>query len=393
MDFAALALICLVALMGPLLSLPRLVRLPVVVGELAVGIVIGQTGLGWLDHADPTFSFLASMGFLMVMLVAGTHVPVRDPAMRAGFRTGLVRALFIGVASVPLGLGLAALFDTGHGLLYAVCLASSSASIALPVLDGFTGDRSQLVALLPQIAVADAACIVLVPLVVDPDHAARAALGALAVLAAGGVLALVLHRLTERGYSRRLHDFSERHSLALELRICLVAAFTVATVATELHVSVMLAGFVVGLALSFASETRRLSHQLFAVTEGLFAPIFFVWLGTSLNLRDLAEHPSAILLGLALGTTAVAVHCGPRLFGQPWAYGVLSSAQMGVPVAAATLGSQFGVLLPGEETALLLGALVTIGAVSLAGRGVTSPTEPDLAPPGPPSTPAPPGRS
>ena len=38
MNFAQLALICLVAVLGPLLSLPRAVRLPVVIGELVVGL-------------------------------------------------------------------------------------------------------------------------------------------------------------------------------------------------------------------------------------------------------------------------------------------------------------------------------------------------------------------
>lgn len=385
--FAALALICAVALLGPLLSVPKLVRLPVVVGELLVGIVVGQTGFGWLDSTDPTFAFLASMGFLMVMLVAGTHVPIRDPAIRAGLRTGLVRALLIGAVAAPVGIALASLFNTGHGTLYAVLIASSSASIAMPVLDGYTGDRDQLVALLPQLAVADAACIVLVPLVVDPPHAGRAALGAVAVIAAGAVLALVLRQLTRSGLERRLHEFSEEHTLALELRLCLVAAFSVAAVAIRSHVSVMLAGFVVGLALSWAGETKRLSHQLFAMTEGLFAPIFFVWLGTSLNLRDLASHPSAIALGLSLGVVSVLVHCLPRLlpgrFRQPLGFGVLSAAQMGVPVAAATLGSELGVLHPGEGTALLLSAIVTIVAVSVAGRGLTGPSVPAAAvPPG-----------
>jgi hypothetical protein len=40
---------------------------------------------------------------------------------------------------------------------------------------------------------------------------------------------------------------------------------------------------------------------------------------------------------------------------------------LGVPVAAATIGSQLGVLQAGEPAALLLGALVTIGVAVLAG--------------------------
>jgi hypothetical protein len=47
--------------------------------------------------------------------------------------------------------------------------------------------------------------------------------------------------------------------------------------------------------------------------------------------------------------------------------GVLSAAQLGVPVAAASIGTQLDVLLPGEAAALLVGALVTIAASAVAG--------------------------
>ena len=80
--FAQLALIGLVALLGPVLAYPKGWHLPVVLGELAAGILIGRTGLGLVDSGDPIFSFLADMGFALVMFVAGTHVPLRDPAMR-----------------------------------------------------------------------------------------------------------------------------------------------------------------------------------------------------------------------------------------------------------------------------------------------------------------------
>jgi hypothetical protein len=49
-----------------------------------------------------------------------------------------------------------------------------------------------------------------------------------------------------------------------------------------------------------------------------------------------------------------------RLTGQPITIATLTAAQLGVPVAAATIGTQSGLLLPGEAAALLLGALLTI---------------------------------
>lgn len=366
MTFVQLALICLVAILGPLLSLSRGIRVPVVIGELAVGLALGTTGLGLLDPRDPTFAFLAEIGFGLVMFVAGTHVPMRDPALRAGARIGLLRALLIGALSVPVGLGLAHVFGTGQGLLYAVLLTSSSAAVVMPAMSGLPLTAPAIAAMLPQLALADAACIVLLPLAVDPTHAARAALGSMAVIAAAVLVYLLMRWVERTGRRRAVHVLSEDRGLALELRVSLTILFGLAALATATHVSIMLAGFTMGLAYSAVGPPRRLSNQVFGLTEGFFGPIFFVWLGSGLNLRDLAEHPAAIGLGLALGLCAVALHAVPALAGQPWPVAVATSAQLGVPVAAAALGTSLGVLAPGESAALLLGALVTIAAVTAA---------------------------
>src|SRR5262249_23549787 len=160
-----------------------------------------------------------------------------------------------------------------------VLLASSSAALILPVVDSLHLGGPAVLQLLPQVAVADAACIVALPLVVDPAHAGRAALGAVAVVAAAGVLFLALRCVERAGLRQRVHRVSEKRKFALELRINLVILFGLAAMATGTHVSIMLAGFSFGLAVAAVGEPRRLARQLFAVTEGFFGPLFFVWLG------------------------------------------------------------------------------------------------------------------
>lgn len=370
MTFAQLALICAVALLGPLLALPRGFRTPVVIGELLVGILLGRSGFQVLSATDQTFAFLGDIGFALVMFIAGSHVPVRDPAMRAGLRAGAGRASAVGIVALGAGLLLAELFGTGHGLLYAVVIASSSASIVMPALGDIPLTGRSMVAMLPQLALADAMCIVLVPLVIDPGHAPRAAFGAVLVGVAAGIFWFVLRWAERSGRRRRIHELSEERGLALELRSVLVGLFALAALAQSLHVSTMLAGFAAGLAVAGIGEPRRLAQQVFGLTEGFFGPIFFVWLGASLDLRVLGTRPGGIVLGVALGAAAVTVHALAVLTRQPWPVAVSTSAQLGVPVAAAALGSALGLLGPEESAALLLGALLTIVAVSTVSRRV-----------------------
>jgi Kef-type K+ transport system membrane component KefB len=366
-SFLSLALIAVVALAGPVLALPVRWRLPVVLGELLAGIVIGRTGLALVDPGDPTFSLLANIGFALMMFVAGTHVPVRDEQIRSALGRGSRQAAAAAIGAAVLGLLVGLAFGTGHAPLYVVLLASSSAALVLPIVDSLHLAGPPVVAMTAQVAIADIACIVALPLVVDPPHAGIAALGALAVAACAAVLFFALRSLERSGVRGRMHRLSENRKFALELRIQLALLFALAGVANLSHVSVMLAGFSFGLVVAAVGEPRRLARQLFAVSDGFLGPVFFVWLGATLNLKDLAGHPEMILLGLALGAATLLLHAALRVFGLPVPLGVLSAAQLGVPVAAASIGTQLHVLLPGEDAALLLGALVTIAASAAAG--------------------------
>jgi Kef-type K+ transport system membrane component KefB len=366
-DFQTLALVVAVGFVGPLLAaLPRL-RIPVIVGELVAGLVIGQTGFGLVDAANPTFEFFANIGFALVMFLVGTHVPVRDPAMRSAVPKALVRAVLVGAVSAVAGVVLAALFGTGHAALYAVVLASSSAAMTLPMIDSLRLRGPQVLSLTAQIAIANTAGIVLLPLVIDLRHAPTAALGGLAITACAGLLFVVLRAIDRKGWRRRLHHYSQENRLALELRINLLVLFALAALAVSTDVSIMLAGFALGLVLAAVGEPRRLARQLFGVAEGFFSPLYFVWLGASLQVRELGSHPKFILLGVGLGLGGVLVHCAGRLLGQPFTLAVMSSTQLGVVVAAATIGTQKHLLAAGEPSALMFGVVLTIACTSIAG--------------------------
>jgi Kef-type K+ transport system membrane component KefB len=365
-DFAALTVVMLAALLGPLLAVGSRWHVPVVVGEVLVGVLLGSTGLGYLDPTDDRFAFLAEIGFALVMFVAGAHVPMRDRRVLRSLRTGVARAALVGAVASVFAVGIAGALGTGHAAVYAVVMASSSAALVLPVVEGQRLGGEPVLQLVTQVAVADVACIVALPFALAPRGAGRALLGVVTVLLVGALAIGVLALLEHYGVRRKVHRISERRKLAVELRTSLLVLFGLAAVATWSKVSVLLAGFVLGLGVSLVGEPRRLARQLFAVTEGFFGPVFFVWLGTSLDLRALAARPALVLLGLLLGLAAVASHAAARVLGQPLSLATLAAAQLGVPVAAATVGVQLHVLAPGEPAALLLGALVTVVLTAVA---------------------------
>jgi len=374
MTLETLALVGAVALLGPLLSAGTRWRVPVVIGELVAGMIIGASGLHLVDTTDATFSFLATLGFGLTMFVAGTHVPLRDARLRPALGRGALHAIVVGIAAACAGWALAAVFDTGHAAIYAVVMASSSAALVLPAVQQTRLGGAQLLPTIAQVAIADTACIVALPLAMDPERAPVAAVGALGIAAVASLLALAL-RWADRGDRwKRLRETSKAHELAIELRVSLILVCSLGALATVSHVSVLLAGFAGGLAVASAGEPRRLARQLFAVTEGFLSPLYFVWLGSSLSLGSLLASPSYLLLGLLLGVGALIAHLVGALMHQHPLWAVIAAAQLGVPIAAATIGAETG-----EQAALVLGAIITIGALAAAaavasGRASFSPT-------------------
>lgn len=367
-NFATLSLLSAVGFAGPLLMMGSGMRIPVIVGELAAGVVVGRSGFDVIDINNPVLEMFADIGFALVMFVAGSNVQVRDSGVRAAVPRALVRAIAVGAVAAVFGAILSRCFGTGHALIYAVLMGSSSAALMFPIVESLGLSGPQVVSVTAQVAIADTASIVLLPLVIDLSRAPRVTLGALLIAGCAFLVFQGLRMIERNGWRKRAHRFSGKHGLALELRVSLLILFLLSALAGVTHVSIMLAGFSLGLAVSGVGQPKRLARQLFAITEGFFAPLFFVRLGASLQVRELAAHPALIALGVGLGLGAILAHLVARLFGLPVTFAVLSAAQLGVPVAAVAIGESRHLLIPGEGAALILSALLTIASTTFAGQ-------------------------
>ncbi len=363
MTFGVLALLVAAGLGGPLLAVVgRSGFVPVVVGELAAGVVIGDTGFRWLDPNTSGLAFFAAVGFAMLMFGAGLRVPIRQPGIATGLRRGLLAAIVVAALAVPAGIAIAAVTPNGHGAVYALLLASGSAAILLPALeeqDLLTDPRALVV--MAQVGIADVAAIVALPLVIQPSKALNAALGGLAVIAGVIGLFLVAHLVSRTSIVHRLRHASRARGWALDLRISLLVLFTLAWIAVRGGTSVLIAGFSVGLLVALIGGPKRLSTQVTGIAAGFFVPLFLVVLGAELDLRALVERPSLIELTVLLLAANVLVHeLGALITRQPLAAGLAATAQLGVPAAVATLGLDQHTLTSPQAAAILLAALGTI---------------------------------
>jgi Kef-type K+ transport system membrane component KefB len=365
-SFGQLTLIVLAGLCGPLLSASRRFVIPVVVGELLAGIALGTTGAGLIKPGNQAIAFLGNVGFAVLMMGAGMHVPLRNRALLGSLRTGSLAVLASAVLAVGGGLLIADALGTGHPAVWTILLATGSAAIVLPALEeaGISSDRALLA--MAWATVADVLTVVAVPLVLNPSHAVRAGLGALAV-AGGAVLILGAARLLAR--QKPVHVLREESATrvwALDLRVALVALFALCALAEWVGTSIMIAGFAAGLIVAVEGGPHRLSDQVSGVAAGFLVPVFFVVLGASLNVRTLLRSASDLELVAALSVGMVAVHvlAGQVVRAQIWV-ALIVTAQLGVPAAVVKLGLADHVLKAGQGAAIIVAALVSLAVCAI----------------------------
>jgi Kef-type K+ transport system membrane component KefB len=365
-SFETLLVIVLAGLGGPLLGLSGRRFVPVVIGEIAAGVIVGKTGLGAVDPTNPTIAFLGEVGFAMLMLTAGMHLPLRDPRLAASLRGGAVLAVIVGVLAVPAGFAAAAIAGTSHAAIYAVVLASGSAAVLLPALQETGAGGPDVVGVMAQVTIADVVTILSVPIVLQPQRTVHAVIGAALVTVAVLALLGVARLLTGHRWVRYVRRLSKRRHWALDLRLSLLVLFLLAWIAQRSGTSVLIAGFGAGVTVALIGGPKRLSTQMRGVADGFFIPLYFVILGAQLDLRGLIDDPAMLALTGALAALNVLIHLAAVVVvRRPPSAGLTASAQLGVPAAVASLGLAEGVLSSTVATAIVAAAVVSLGVCTV----------------------------
>jgi predicted Kef-type K+ transport protein len=139
--FTDLLIVVAAGLLAPLALgfFPR-VRLPAIVLEIVLGIVIGPAGLGWV-RPDPPVTILALIGLAFLLFLSGLEIDVerlRGPIVKVtalGFAVSFAIALLIGTGLKSAGFVKSPLF-------VAIVLVATSLGVIFPVLVFFSGKSS-----------------------------------------------------------------------------------------------------------------------------------------------------------------------------------------------------------------------------------------------------------
>ncbi|MCU1395573.1 MAG: cation:proton antiporter [Ilumatobacteraceae bacterium] len=383
MTFGNLALLVAAGLIGPALSSLHRVSPPAVVGEIGAGLLIGVTGFHWIDPSTATMDTFSNIGFAMLMFLVGTHVPLRDPAIRPALAKGALVAATVGALSAVGGVALQGLTGLHRPAVLAVLIATSSAAVALPILQSTGRNDTPILVATTWIAIADVSTVLALPLVLATGAVVRVVEGGAIVVLGAVVVWLVARAAVHVDGVHRLREQSRARGWALDLRISILVLFVFAWLATRFGTSILIAGFATGTVVAAVGEPRRVAQQLIGLGEGFFVPIFFVILGARLDLGSLGREPRALAIGGAvLAASVVARVVAARLWRVPLGAALLAAAQLGVPSAIVSIGLRNGQLRAAQGAAIMAAAVVSLGVCALGARllGRTAPIADHAAP-------------
>lgn len=358
MSIELLGAVVVAGLAGPLLRLPKSWNIPVAVGELLIGAVLGASGFQKIPYEDPTLKLLATVGFALLMFTAGSHIDYRSLTKKAFEKAFWILLANFGTA-ILVGISINNIAHFSNWKLLAVISFSSSAAFVIPIIEHLAPSES-LSILITQVTLADAVAFVLLPFFTQKSGQLQATGGAFIVLLAALCIYFALRFAKSKNWLDRAHNVSKVDHLGLELRISLALLLLVAALAIRFHASVMIAGFSLGVALASIGVPHRLARQIFGVSDGFFAPLYFVWLGASIDIRQTFHSKDTILLATFLCLGAFISHVPSKLFAQPTKNIFLTSAQLGIPAAAVTLGRANGILTGAQSGAIMVSALITL---------------------------------
>jgi Kef-type K+ transport system membrane component KefB len=373
-SFGGLAIVAAAALAAPLaLGLFPRIRLPAIVLEIVLGIVIGPDVLGWVSIDSP-IQVLSLLGLAFLLFLAGLEVEYEHFRGRLLRLTALGYVISFGLALL-IGLGLHAGGLVKSPLLIGIALSATSLGIVIPVLK----DAGQVGTPFGQLVVAGAsiaeiATIILLSLFFSGETSDIGAklvllgLFGLFVLAVGVAVLGAERSMRISGTVLRLQDTTAE--IRIRGSFLLLVLFVV--LAERLGLEAILGAFLAGAIVKLVDRDQTMTHPQFrqkleAVGYGVFVPVFFVATGVRFELDALFANATNIArlpiflaaLFIARGLPAL-VYRSLTTRKQTLVAALLQATSLSFLVVAGQIGVQLNLLRPAVYAALVAAGLLSV---------------------------------
>ncbi|TFG92778.1 MAG: hypothetical protein E4H15_02925 [Syntrophobacterales bacterium] len=378
----SLLLITFLAAAVPLLSarLSRF-RVPVVVGEILAGMIIGKSGFNLVNPGE-ILAFISEFGFVILMFISGLEINFSSLSFsdlrtrgwtfwKAPILLASVSFLLTFAGAFTISVGLERIGFTGHPVIMGLILSTTSLGIVVPVLKerGVIGDLYGQVIVLTAL-LADFVTLVLLSLAIGMEtNGVYLQLTFFLILGVAFALVLKLGFKFKNlpGVKGLVKSLT---SATVQIRTRFSIALMVAWVALArvLGAEVILGAFLAGVIMSVLvdHDKETLKDKLDTLGFGFFIPIFFITIGSEFNLWAFLRSSEAYLLLPVLVGAAFVVKIVPACFfwvafsfRESIAAGFLLSSRLSLIIAASTLAFKLGIVTEAVNASVLVLAMIT----------------------------------
>ena len=340
------------------------IKLPVIVGHLLAGIIIGPSLLN-IVHPSESFSIIIDLSIFFMMLLAGLHL--RPEEIRRAGKNSIILSILAFVIPFGAGAEIASLF--GLPLLTSLFIGLALAITAIPVsaivLMEFGLLKSKLGTTVITAGIIDDV-LSLVVLAIIIQLAANGVEGvdyseigfSVVKIGAfiGGIFLLdfIIKKIKHRRPIKFLSQPNILKSKEIGFGLLLISAFAISLIAENIGLHFVIGAFFAGLIIYDQiigkKNFEKVNRVFTTITFGLFSPIFFAFIGIHFQIQSLFDSWwfFIVLLAAAIGGKVAGGFIGARIAGfsnsESLTIGNLVNSRGMVELVIASIGLELGII-------------------------------------------------
>ncbi len=379
MEFLSLVIVVLAAFLTPIIvNRLNINFLPVVVAEILMGIVIGNSFLNIVER-DSILNILSTLGFIFLMFLSGLEIDFKafkkDKRARQGqnddessipghLNLALTVFAFIMIISILLAYVFKWLGLVDDVLLMVIIISTISLGVVVPTLKEMNIMRTTIGQFILLVAVlADLVTMILLTVYGAINGQGDSTIWLIGILVVFTAISYILGVQFKRmSFLQKLMDGTTQ----IGIRAVFALIILLVALAEGVGAENILGAFLAGVVVSLLNPDEEMVEKLDSFGYGFFIPIFFIMVGVDLNIPSLIIEPKLLIIIPILIVAFIISKLIPVMFIRRWfdmkttiASAFLLTSTLSLVIAAAKISERLNAISAETSGILILSAVIT----------------------------------
>ncbi|XAP98838.1 monovalent cation:proton antiporter family protein [Staphylococcus aureus] len=379
MEFLSLVIVVLAAFLTPIIvNRLNINFLPVVVAEILMGIVIGNSFLNIVER-DSILNILSTLGFIFLMFLSGLEIDFKafkkDKRARQGqnddessipghLNLALTVFAFIMIISILLAYVFKWLGLVDDVLLMVIIISTISLGVVVPTLKEMNIMRTTIGQFILLVAVlADLVTMILLTVYGAINGQGDSTIWLIGILVVFTAISYILGVQFKRmSFLQKLMDGTTQ----IGIRAVFALIILLVALAEGVGAENILGAFLAGVVVSLLNPDEEMVEKLDSFGYGFFIPIFFIMVGVDLNIPSLIKEPKLLIIIPILIVAFIISKLIPVMFIRRWfdmkttiASAFLLTSTLSLVIAMTKISERLNAISAETSGILILSAVIT----------------------------------